>query len=74
VSLAEPLIPLLGFLGRAAGPAAVVLVTVVLTYVTLVVGELAPKRIALQRSEGWARRAARPCGWCRSSPAPPSGS
>ncbi|MDF2739384.1 MAG: Magnesium and cobalt efflux protein CorC [Actinomycetia bacterium] len=60
VSLAEPLIPLLGFLGRAAEPAAVVLVTVVLTYVTLVVGELAPKRIALQRSEGWARRAARP--------------
>ena len=60
VALAEPLVPLLGFLGRAAQPAAVVLVTVVLTYVTLVVGELAPKRIALQRSEGWARRAARP--------------
>jgi putative hemolysin len=60
VSLADPLVPLLGFLGRAAEPAAVVLVTVVLTYVTLVVGELAPKRIALQRSEGWARRAARP--------------
>jgi putative hemolysin len=60
VSLAEPLLPLLGLLGRAAEPAAVVLVTVVLTYVTLVVGELAPKRIALQRSEGWARRAARP--------------
>src|SRR5215218_10589283 len=60
VSLAEPLVPLLGFLGRAAEPAAVVVVTVVLTYVTLVVGELAPKRIALQRSEGWARRAARP--------------
>jgi putative hemolysin len=60
VSLAAPLVPLLGFLGRAAEPAAVVLVTVFLTYVTLVVGELAPKRIALQRSEGWARRAARP--------------
>jgi putative hemolysin len=60
VSLAQPLVPLLGFLGRAAEPAAVVLVTMVLTYVTLVVGELAPKRIALQRSEGWARRAARP--------------
>jgi putative hemolysin len=60
VSLAEPLVRLLGFLGRAAEPVAVVLVTVVLTYVTLVVGELAPKRIALQRSEGWARRAARP--------------
>jgi putative hemolysin len=60
VSLAEPLVPLLGFLGRAAGPAAVVLVTMVLTYLTLVVGELAPKRIALQRPERWARRAARP--------------
>ena len=60
VSLAQPLVRLLGFLGRAAEPAAVVLVTIVLTYLTLVVGELAPKRIALQRSEGWARRAARP--------------
>jgi putative hemolysin len=60
VSLAQPLVPLLGFLGRAAEPAAVVLVTLVLTYLTLVVGELAPKRIALQRPERWARRAARP--------------
>ena len=60
VSLAEPLVPLLGFLGRAADPAAVVLVTMVLAYLTLVVGELAPKRIALQSPERWARRAARP--------------
>jgi putative hemolysin len=60
VSLAEPLVPLLDFLGRAAEPAAVVLVTLVLTYLTLVAGELAPKRIALQRPERWARRAARP--------------
>jgi putative hemolysin len=60
VSLAQPLVPLLDFLGRAAEPAAVVLVTLVLTYLTLVVGELAPKRIALQRPERWARRAARP--------------
>ena len=60
VSLAEPLVPLLGFLGRAAEPAAVVLVTMVLAYLTLVVGELAPKRIALQSPERWARRAARP--------------
>jgi putative hemolysin len=60
VSLAEPLVPLLDFLGRAAGPAAVVLVTLVLTYLTLVAGELAPKRIALQRPQRWARRAARP--------------
>jgi magnesium and cobalt exporter, CNNM family len=60
VSLAAPLVPLLGFLGEAAEPAAVVLVTILLTYLTLVVGELAPKRIALQRPERWARRAARP--------------
>jgi putative hemolysin len=60
VALAEPLVPLLGFLGGAAEPVAVLLVTVVLTYLTLVIGELAPKRIALQRPEPWARRAARP--------------
>jgi putative hemolysin len=60
VSLAAPLVPLLEFLGEGAEPAAVVLVTILLTYLTLVVGELAPKRIALQRPERWARRAARP--------------
>ena len=60
VALAEPLVPLLGFLGRAAEPVAVLLVTVVLTYLTLVIGQLAPKRIALQRPEPWAKRAARP--------------
>src|SRR5215217_6186563 len=53
-------ITLAGFLGRAAEPVAVLLVTVVLTYLTLVIGELAPKRIALQRPEPWAKRAARP--------------
>ena len=47
VALAEPLVPLLGFLGGAAEAVAVVLVTVVLTYLTLAIGELAPKRIAL---------------------------
>jgi putative hemolysin len=60
VSLAEPLIPLLEVLGGAAELVAVVLVTMVLTYLTLVVGELAPKRIALQAPERWARWAARP--------------
>jgi putative hemolysin len=35
-------------------------VTLVLTFLTLVIGELAPKRIAMQRSEGWALIAARP--------------
>src|SRR5215203_4400786 len=60
VALAEPLVPLLGFLGGAAEAVAVLVVTVVLTYLTLVIGELAPKRIALQRPEPWAKRAARP--------------
>jgi putative hemolysin len=60
VSLSEPLVKPLGFLGSAARPAAVVVVTVALTFVTLVVGELAPKRVAMQRTEGWALLVARP--------------
>jgi putative hemolysin len=59
VALAEPLVPLLEFLGGAAEPVAIVAVTIVLTYVTLV-GDLAPKRVALQRPEPWALWAARP--------------
>ncbi|MGC4790268.1 hemolysin family protein [Micromonospora sp. DT178] len=53
ISLAEPLVGPLGFLGGAARGVAVVLVTVLLTFVTLVVGELAPKRLAMQRAERW---------------------
>ncbi|MFI5913811.1 hemolysin family protein [Dactylosporangium sp. NPDC051541] len=60
VSLAEPVEPLLGFLGGAAAPVSIVLVTLALTFVTLVIGELAPKRIAMQRAEGWAMVVARP--------------
>ncbi|GIE98415.1 hemolysin family protein [Paractinoplanes rishiriensis] len=59
-SLAQPLIGPLGFLGTAAEPVAIVLVTIVLTFFTLVLGELAPKRIAMQRAEGWALMVARP--------------
>jgi putative hemolysin len=53
VALAEPLVPLLGVLGGGARPVAIVSVTAVLTFITLVVGELAPKRIAMQRAERW---------------------
>jgi magnesium and cobalt exporter, CNNM family len=60
VSLAEPLVGPLSFLGGWAEPTAIVVVTVLLTYVSLVLGELAPKRVALQRPEGWALLAARP--------------
>ena len=59
VSLARPLIdPLEPLFGELARPVAIVLVTLVLTYVTLVFGELAPKRLALQRAEGWGTLAA----------------
>jgi len=60
VSLAAPLEGPLGFLGAASRPAAVIVVTLVLAYVTLVFGELAPKRVAMQRAERWGLLAARP--------------
>jgi putative hemolysin len=60
VSLAAPLVEPLRFLGDAAEPAAVVLVTIVLSFLTLVLGELAPKRVAMQRAETWALLVARP--------------
>ncbi|MEV1333393.1 hemolysin family protein [Micromonospora costi] len=60
VSLARPLVPLLGALGDAAEPVAIVVVTLALTFVTLVFGELAPKRIAMQSAERWALLVARP--------------
>ncbi|MGF1599094.1 MAG: hemolysin family protein [Acidimicrobiales bacterium] len=60
VSLAEPLEEPLGFLGSAAGPASVVVVTLVLAYFTLVFGELAPKRVAMQKAERWGLLMARP--------------
>lgn len=60
VSLARPLVAPLGFLGGAADAVAVALVTVVLTFVTLVLGELAPKRLGMQFAERWALLVARP--------------
>jgi putative hemolysin len=60
VSLAEPLQEPLSFLGGAARPASIVVVTLALTYLTLVFGELAPKRIAMQSAEQWALATARP--------------
>jgi len=60
VSLAQPVVEPLSFLGDLAQPAAIFLVTLVLTFFTLVLGELAPKRVALQRSEVWGLLAARP--------------
>jgi putative hemolysin len=60
VALAEPLVEPLAFLGGAARPAAILLITLALTFLTLVFGELAPKRLAMQRAEAWGLVAARP--------------
>ncbi|MGH9261795.1 MAG: hemolysin family protein, partial [Acidimicrobiales bacterium] len=60
VSLAEPLEGHLDFLGGAARPVSIVVVTLLLAYVTLVLGELTPKRVAMQRAERWALLTARP--------------
>src|SRR5690606_23404492 len=60
VTLAEPLAPLLGFLGAAAEPTAIVVITLALTFLMLVFGELAPKRVAMQRAETWSLVVARP--------------
>lgn len=60
VALSEPLAPAFGFLGGAAQPVAIAVVTLVLTFVTLVFGELAPKRLAMQYALRWALLVARP--------------
>jgi CBS domain containing-hemolysin-like protein len=59
ITLAEPLLPFFEFLGPAAQPAAVLLITAGLVFLTLVCGELAPKRVAMQHAEGWALAVAR---------------
>lgn len=60
VSIAKVLTGPLSFLGGAAEPVAIVVVTLLLSYLTLVFGELVPKRLAMQRSESWSLRVARP--------------
>lgn len=60
VSLATPVKPLFSALGGAADIAAVALVTLLLTFATLVLGELAPKRLAMQYALPWALFVARP--------------
>ncbi|MEU9836622.1 hemolysin family protein [Streptosporangium sp. NPDC048047] len=54
-TLARDLVPAVagwGVPSTLAAPLALVLVTLAISYVSLVLGELAPKRIALQRAEG----------------------
>lgn len=60
VSLAQPLVPFLSALGTAAEGVAVGVITLLLTFVTLVFGELVPKRLAMQRALPWALAVAGP--------------
>ncbi|HEX6246366.1 MAG TPA: hemolysin family protein [Nocardioidaceae bacterium] len=56
-TLSDDLIPVLTSWGLPegfAGPMALVLVTIAISYLSLVFGELVPKRLALQRSEAFA--------------------
>ncbi|MGY1641584.1 hemolysin family protein [Geodermatophilus sp. SYSU D00703] len=50
----------LGVAERFAGTLALVLVTIAISYLSLVVGELTPKRLALQRAEGFSLLVAAP--------------
>jgi putative hemolysin len=62
-TLAEPFSDWLVSRGLGEGiadPLALVLITLAISYLSLVVGELTPKRLALQRAEGFALVVARP--------------
>ena len=60
VTLAEPLVGVLSPLGQAARPTAILLVVLALSLIAIVVGELVPKRLAMQRAERWGLIVARP--------------
>lgn len=60
VTLAEPLVPVLGFLGGAAEAIAITSITLVLAAINIIVGELVPKRLAMQHPQRWALIVAHP--------------
>jgi putative hemolysin len=59
-STLAPVLSGVGVPDRFVSQLAIIVVVVLITYVTLVIGELVPKRIALHDPEGMAMRAARP--------------
>ena len=71
--LAEPVRAALvraGMGNAAAGPAALALVVLVTTFLTLVLGELVPKQLALRRPEPIAARLAAPIFWAARAATP----
>ncbi len=63
LSMSEPVADRLEVLGRFATPVAVTLVTLGVALISLVLGELVPKRIAMQRAQRWSVAVARPLTW-----------
>jgi putative hemolysin len=63
VELSESVAPALGFLGGSARAGSVVVVTVLVSLVTIVLGELVPKRIAMLHAERWSLLAVIPLTW-----------
>jgi putative hemolysin len=59
----EPVLADVPLIGPFAGSLSLALVVVAITYLTLVVGELVPKQLALRHPERTAARAAAPLGW-----------
>jgi CBS domain containing-hemolysin-like protein len=63
--LFEPAFEAIGLGSAASGLTAVILAFAVITVLHVVVGELAPKTVAIQRAEGTANGIARPLEWFR---------
>lgn len=63
VELSDPVAASLGFLGGSAQGAAIVIVTVLVSFATIVLGELVPKRIAMLHAERWSLLAVVPLTW-----------
>jgi putative hemolysin len=59
----KPVVAQVGFLAPYAEKIAFALVVAVITYLSLVFGELVPKRVGLSNPEGIARLIARPMSW-----------
>ncbi len=75
VTLAQPLAAWfntfgISWLSSVAAGLSVLVVTLAISYVTLVIGELAPKRLGLQRAEAVAKAVAGPIGFLQSATAP----
>ncbi len=59
----SPFLQEIGLSASLADSVAFILVTILIAYISLVLGELVPKRIALQRTEGVALTLAAPVDW-----------